>query len=59
MREYREMNLVRFALNKGDTPKFFALTDKTYDTWLTGEPQEGYHIFEYLGNIQVEVFGED
>lgn len=45
-----EFNLVRFAVN-GDNPRYYALTDKQYDRWLEGQPQEGYKTFECLGDV--------
>jgi hypothetical protein len=46
-------NLVYFACTKEDKPVYLALTDKTYDCYIAGEPQVGYHTCRYLGDVEL------
>jgi hypothetical protein len=51
-----ELNLVRFAYNKGDKPTYIILNDQHYDNYITGESGkwDGYGTFEYLGDVTIE-----
>jgi hypothetical protein len=51
---YAEMNLMEFACKEGDDIRLYAISDKTHDDWMTGEPPEGYHHLKHLGTMTVE-----
>jgi len=55
-----KFNLVEFACTKNDTPEYLALTEKQYDSYVNGEPQEGYHTFLWKGEVTLttEVINE-
>ena len=48
-----EYELVYFAATRDDTPEYLALTEKQYDAYRAGEPQEGYHVFKYMGSVHL------
>jgi len=51
-----ELSLIKFAFKKGDKLQYFALNEQKYDDWAMGDSgQEAYHIFEYVGNVKVNL----
>lgn len=45
--------LIYFACTEKDEGKYLVVTDKQYDNYVRGEPQEGYHIFKWECEVEL------